>query len=152
MDKTKLLDFLINARTKTYAGGGNKTTPAWPGGHQYEFSEGNFLYRDFYNMGNGIFMGLETVYLKNKPVWSNCYYGNFKAMTEEEVDQILRQALIDNKNKARLWHNIKWEKDNFTYYCNSDSGGSLDECSGQEEIYKGKSKVYFLYYAGWFIG
>lgn len=152
MDKDKLLKFLIDARTKTYAGGGNKVTPAWPGGYQYEFQERDWLYRDFYNLGDGIFIGLETVYFKDKPIWSNCYYGNFKAMAEEEVDKILRAALVANKSKTRLWHDVEWKKDDFTYYCKSDFPGNLDEMAGTEEIYKGKSKVYFLFYAGGFIG
>ena len=152
MNKTKLLNFLIDARTKTYASGGNSVAPVFPGGHQYEFIDDDWLYRDFYNLGNGIFMGLETIYFKNEPVWSNCYYGNFKKMTEKEVDKILRQALVENKDKTRLWHNVKWEKDGFVYSCNSDSGGSTEECSGTEEIFKDKEKIYFLYYAGGFIG
>lgn len=152
MDKNKLLKFLIDARTKTYVSGGNKVVPAFPGGHQYEFKDGDWLYRDFYNLGNGIFMGLETICLKDKPVWSNCYYGNFKEMTEEEVDKILRGALVANKDKARLWYEVKWTKENFSYLCSADSDGSLDEMSGTEEIYKGKTKVYFFFYAGGMIG
>lgn len=152
MDKTKLLQFLIDARTKTYAGGGNEVSPAFPGGYQYEYSDGDFLYRDFYNLGNGIFMGLETIYSADKPVWSNCYYGNFKQMSEEEVDAILRGALVANKDKARLWYDVEWKKGDFTYFCKSDFAGSIDEMAGSEEIYKGKTKVYFLFYAGGFIG
>lgn len=152
MDKTKLLKFLIDARSKTYAGSGKEVEPSWLGGHQYEFKDGDWLYRDFYNLGNGIFMGLETIYLKDKPVWSNCYYGNFKSMTEAEVDKILRGALVANKDKARLWFDVEWKNGDFTYLCKSDFAGSLDEIAGSEEIYKGKTKVYFLFYAGGFIG
>jgi len=152
MDKTKLLSFLIEARTNTYAGDGKKVSPAFSGGHQYEFKDGGWSYTDFYNLGNGIFMGLETVYFKNKPVWSNCYYGNFKKMTEEEVDQTLRVALVENKDNARLWYKVKWTKGDFTYLCQPDPGSCLEEMSGSEEIYKDKQKVYFLFYAGGIIG
>lgn len=152
MDKKKLLNFLIKARAKTYAGGGGKVKPAFSGAYQLEYKEGSWLYRDLYNMGNGIFMGLETVYFKDKPVWSNSYYGNFKGMTEEEIDSILRKALIANKSKTRLWTKVEWKKDGFTYLCTPDFPGSIDETAGLEEIYKGKKKVYFLFYAGAFIG
>ncbi|MGA3292084.1 MAG: DUF5680 domain-containing protein [Candidatus Microgenomates bacterium] len=152
MDKKKLTDFLINARSETYAGGGGKVAPTFRGGTQLEYRVGNWLYRDFYNTGNGIFIGLETVYFKEKPVWSNCYYGNYKGMTEEETDSILRQALIANKDKTRLWEKVKWGKSSFKYLCTPDFTGSIDEVSGLEEIYKGKKKVYFLFYAGGFIG
>ena len=63
-----------------------------------------------------------------------------------------KMRLVKNKEKTRLWYNVKWAKNNFIYSCNSDSGGSLDEMSGSEKIYKGKDKVYFLFYAGGFIG
>lgn len=152
MDKKKLTDFLIVARAATYASGTNKVTPAFPGSKQYEFRQGSWLYRDFYNQGNRLFMGLETIYFDNKPAWSNCYYGNFSKMTEEEIDKILRQALIENKDKARLWFDIEWKKDGYTYLCKSDFNGDIDEIAGSEEIYRGKEKVYFFYYAGGFIG
>jgi len=152
MDKKKLHDFLVKARTKTYAGGGGKVKAAFPGAFQLEYAEGDWFYRDIYNMGNGVFAGLETVYFKNKPVWSDSYYGNFKEMTEKEIDSILRSALVANKDTTRLWNKVEWKKDGFTYFCTPDSSGSIDEAGGLEEVYKGKKRVYFLYYAGAFIG
>lgn len=152
MDKNKLLTFLIEARTNTYAGGGGKVKPAFPGSTQLEYKEEDWLYRDVYNMGNKIFTGLETVYFKNKPVWSNCYYGDFKGMTEKEVDEILQAALIKNKDRTRLWYQVEWKKKNFKYVCTPDYQKGIEEVAGLEEIYKGKEKVYFLFYAGGFIG
>jgi hypothetical protein len=38
----------------------------------------------------------------------------------------------------------------FTYSC--AGSGSIDELNGAEEIYVGKEKVYFFFYAGGFIG
>ena len=70
MDKKKLISFLIDARSNTYAGGGGKVKPAFSGSTQLEYKKGGWLYRDVYNLGNKIFMGIETVYLKSKPVWS----------------------------------------------------------------------------------
>lgn len=97
-------------------------------------------------------MGLETVCFKNKPIWSMCYYGDFKKMTEKEVDEILRGALIEKGKTTRLWHQVEWEKDGFKYVCTPDYQKSIDEVVGVEEINKGKAKVYFLYYAGGLIG
>ena len=152
MDKKKLLSFLIDARANTYAGGKGKVKPAFPGSTQLEYKEGEWFYRDIYNLGNKIFMGLETVYFKDKPVWSMCYYGDFKKMTEKEVDEILRAALIKYKDKTRLFHQVEWEKGEFKYICTPDFNSGIDEVAGLEEIYKGKDKVYLLYYAGGFIG
>ncbi len=152
MDRKKLLSVLIKARSNTYAGDRGKVKPAFLGSTQLEFKEGNWFYRDFYNLGNSIFMGLETVYFKDKPVWSMCYYGDFKGMTEKEVDEILRAALIKYKDKTRLWYQVEWKKENFKYVCTPDYQKGIDEVAGIEEIYKGKEKVYFLFYAGGLIG
>lgn len=152
MNKTRLFEFLVQARMKTYAGGGGKVKPEFVGSYQLEYKEGEWLYRDVYNMGNGIFMGLETVYHGEKPVWSMSYFGNFRGMTEGEVDKILRGALIANKDKARLWHEVHWKKSEFTYSCIPDGKGSIDELSGSEEITKNDKRIYVFYYAGGLIG
>ncbi|MDO8461190.1 MAG: DUF5680 domain-containing protein [bacterium] len=153
MDKMKALNFLLKARSKTYAGGEGKVKPVFSKLHQLEYREKDFLYRDVYNMGNGIFMGLETVYFKNKPVVSTSYFGNFVKATEEEVDKILRGALIKNWKTARLWHNVEWKSQNYTYICEADTSfGSIDEFSGMEKILKRKEQIYYFYYGGGFIG
>ncbi len=152
MDKNKLLAFLIEARSNTYAGGGGKVEPALPGSTQLEYKKGVWFYRDVYNLGNKIFMGLETIYFNNQAVWSMCYYGNFKKITEKEADEVLRKALIEMKDKTRLWHPVEWKKGRYKYTCIPDGQRNIDEISGLEEICKGANKIYFLYYAGGFIG
>lgn len=151
MDKSKLLRFLIMARTKTYVGGSGKVKSAFPGGHQLEYRESDWVYRDFYNLGNAKFMGLETVYFQNMPVFSMSYFGNFQGMTEKEVDEILRQALLKHKEKTRLWHNVTWKKGEYTYSYLAD-GDSLEEFGGTEEIQKKGKRVYHFYSAGGLIG
>ncbi|HJY98114.1 MAG TPA: DUF5680 domain-containing protein [Patescibacteria group bacterium] len=152
MDKKKLLDFLIEAGAKTYAGNGGKVKPAFSGSTQLEHKKGKYFYRDVYNMGNGIFIGLETIYFDDKPVWSMSYYGDFTKMTEEEIDKILRAALIKFKDKARLWYDIEWQNGEFKYICTPDIKEGIEHVAGLEEIYKGKEKVYFFFYAGGLIG
>ena len=152
MDKKKLLQFLITARENTYAGGKGNVKSAFSGSYQLEYEQKDWSYRDVYNLGNGIFIGLETLYFKSKPVWSMSYFGNFRKMTEREIDEILRGALIANKDKTRLWHNVKWKKDDYGYTCTPDGPGSIDEMGGYEKITKKGKKVYHLFYAGGFIG
>ena len=142
----KLLEFFLKARTKTYASGGGKVIPVFPELHQLEFSEGEWLYRDIYNMGNGIFMGLETAYFQNKPVLSVSYLGNFSKMTEEEADKILREALMEKWDRTRLWYKTELEKNNYRYVC--DGSGSINEFFGTEKIFNEKSEIYHLYFAG----
>jgi hypothetical protein len=150
MDKKLLLEFLLSARTKTYAGNQGKVESLLPGSVQYEFGEGDLLYRDVYNIGNGIFPGLETVYYKNQPVWSMSYFGDFSQITEEEADKVLRQALTDKWQTTRTYNKVEWETDDYKYVCNGS--GSIDKLEGTEEITKDDKRIYYFYYAGGFIG
>ena len=152
MNKVKLQEFLIKARTKTYASGEGKVKPVLLGSVQLEYKEKGWLYRDVYFIGNGIFAGLETIYFQKKPVWSMSYFGNFKSLSEEEIDRILRKALTENANKTRLWNLVEWEFENYKYICEADSKSNINELGGSEKILKNDQQVYFFYYAGGFIG
>lgn len=150
MNKKDLEKFLLTARSKTYAAAQGKSEGMLPGSVQYEHSQGDFMYRDIYYIGNSIFPGLETVYLKDKPVWSMSYFGDFSGMSEEQIDSMLRKALIDNQKKTRMYNQVNKAYGDFTYIC--DGSGSIDELSGTEEIYAKSKKIYFFCYAGGFIG
>ena len=150
MNKDNLEKFLLKARTKTYAAARGKSEPLLPNSVQYEYSDGDFSYRDVYYIGNGIFPGLETVFYKEKPVWSMSYFGDFSKMTEEQADNMLRKALIDLWETTRIYKQVDKDYGDFTYSC--AGSGSIDELNGTEEIYVGEEKVYFFYYAGGFIG
>ncbi len=152
INKDKLLQFLLEARTKTYAGGGGKVKPVLDGSFQSEHKKDNWLYRDIYYMGNSIFMGLETIYFDNRPVWSMSYYGNFKNMTEEEVDKVLRKALLDKWQDARTWKHVEWEEGDYRYICEPDFEGSIEEMAGLEKIFKKEKQIYSFFYAGALIG
>jgi len=151
-DKVKLQEFLLEARTKTYAGDGGKVEPAFAGSFQLEYKEGKWSYRDIYYTGNGIFTGLEVVYFKEKPAWSMSYFGDFRKLTEEEIDRILRKALMENWQTVRTWNYVEWELENYKYVCQPDSKGSIDEVAGTEKIFKAGEQVYSFYYAGGFMG
>jgi Domain of unknown function (DUF5680) len=148
MDKDALVSFLLKARTKTYAGSGGKVRPVLTGSDQLEYAEGDWLYCDIYYTGNGIFMGLETVYLKDEPVLSMSYYGNFKKMTEKEIDVILKQALLATNQDTRIWKHAEWQKEDYKYICEPDFNGSLDDFAGLEQISRSGENVYRFFYAG----
>jgi len=127
-----------------------KVKPLLEGARQLEHKEGNWLYRDIYNQGRGKFAGLETIYFEGKPVWSESYYGNFEKMTEEEVDKILRRALIDKASEVRIWNTVRYEMGDYLYF--NEGSGNIDELEGSERIEKNGETVYFFYYAGGFVG
>lgn len=148
MNKTKLTDFLLKARTKTYAGDSGEVKPLLIGSKQLEYKENDWLYRDVYYTGQGLFMGFETVYFKDQPVWSMSYYGNFRKLTEAEVDRVLRKALLEHWKTTRIWKNVAWKSGAYQYTCTPDFEGSIDEMAGKENIYKNGKEVYFFFYAG----
>lgn len=148
MNKKELTNFLLKARIKTYAGKGGKVKSAFKGSDQLEYSQGKWFYRDIYYTGKGTFMGLDTVYYDNKPVWSSSYYGNYKKMTEKEIDDVLRKALIENWKTTRIWERVEWAYKNYKYICEPDFNGSIEELGGTEKIFKNNKQVYTFYYAG----
>ena len=148
IDEEKLLQFLLKARTQTYAGGKDKVSPAFKDSSQLEYQEDSWLYRDVYYTGNKIFMGIEVVYYKDNAVWAMSYYGNYKQMTEEEIDSVLRRALLDNWKRTRLWKKVQWATGNYEYLCEPDFDGSIKELAGVEKILREGTQIYTLFYAG----
>lgn len=151
MDTNTLVNFLILARTNTYAGNTGEVKSVLSGHKQYEFTDGDWVYRDMYVVGNGRFVGTETVYLKSKPVWGMSYFGNFSAMTEEGADTILRKAMSANVAKTRLWHKVAWNDGEFTYHCEG-IGDNIEEIRGTEDVVLSGAKLYYFTYAGGLIG
>lgn len=154
IDKNKLLEFLLEARKHTYAGGEGKATAVFSGSYQLEYRTGDWLYRDIYYSGknNGLFMGLETIYYQKEPIWSMSYFGDSGEMTEEEIDSVLKQALLDKWKETRLWKKVEWQKEDYKYICQSDFEGAIDKMAGMEEILKKDRQIYSFFYGGGIIG
>ena len=76
------------------------------------------------------------------------YWGDFKKMTEEEVDGVLRAALIAKWKMVRTWRSARWKEGKYEYVCEPDFKGSIVKMAGMEKIRKNKKQVYFLVYAG----
>ncbi len=70
------IQFLVQAKRQTYAAQDNSAnvTPLLPGSRQLEYRAGNWLYRDIY-FGGIYFVGQETIYESDAPVWAMSYAG-----------------------------------------------------------------------------
>ena len=77
--------FLVKAKTATYASGNQDyaVNPVLSGSHQLEFLEKDLLYRDIY-YGGMHFIGMETVFEKEIPIWGMCYYGGVLPDRDDE--------------------------------------------------------------------
>ena len=146
MPKHDIIEFLVKARTATYAGASGKSEPAFKQSFQLEYKDKDWFYRDVYNNGNGIFVGFETIYYKENVVWSMSYFGNYKKLSEEEVDKILRKSLVAKKDTTRLWNNVSFASGMYEYRC--EGYGDINELGGTEKILKEGKEVYLFYYAG----
>lgn len=146
--KKELISFLLEARTKTYAGSEGYVKPLFKDSKQLEYKKGKWFYRDIYYVGPKSFMGLETIYYQNKSIFSMSYFGNFKGITENELDKILRKALIKNWQKARIWKRVEWKEEEYKYICLPDFKGSINEFAGLEKISKKDRDIYTFFYGG----
>ena len=73
MDKS-IIDFLIKAKKKTYAGKGAETIASRKKSHDLIYREDNFMYYDTY-LGSEKFAGEEALWIADNPYWSMNYIG-----------------------------------------------------------------------------
>lgn len=144
------LRFCLRARTRTYAAQQGRTEPLLPGAHQFEHGDGPWQYRDVFYQGNGVFPGLETVFHEGRPVWSMSYFGDYSQMSEEQADSMLQPALLALWDTTRT--NVAVTQDFAGYRYTCAGRGTPAELQGREEIHVAGECVYWLVYAGGFIG
>lgn len=65
---------IVAAKRACYVGGGATAEPCRQGAHDLVWSEGPWSYRDSY-FGGTDFLGQETVWRDQEPVWAMNYYG-----------------------------------------------------------------------------
>jgi hypothetical protein len=142
--------FLIKAKMNTYASGNGVTDPAFSGSRQLEFSEGDYLYRDIY-FGSIQFIGQETVFFKNSPIWSMSYSGG---ITNKDADRVsvfefLREALMRPEAETPVRGPDRLKKGDMEY--ENLLTGTITMFHGFERILKSKVTVYLMHYGGGFV-
>ena len=138
-----LIEFLIKAKTSTYADGTKYKVPSTkPNSIDYHYKKDNFIYHDTY-YGNKEFYGREMVYVNGKFVWYMEYEGGvLNAESTNIYDKVLKPALknIDNKMPLRGPH--KFSIDDYKYVF--ETNGSIRKFDGIERIYKKEKLIYEL--------
>ncbi|WP_028602528.1 DUF5680 domain-containing protein [Ottowia thiooxydans] len=150
---SSLTQFLHAAKLVTYAGQDNSASvePLLPSTKQFEFAEGDFLYRDIY-AGMGFFVGQELVYDLKRPVWSMAYAGGLTAeigASAPEIYRFLRNALCKCPPDLPVRGPGAFQVADFAYAC--EIQGSLDRFGGREQVMLAGTKVYELQFSGGFI-
>lgn len=150
---SRLSEFLIDAKRRTYAGLDDDATveaPLLPGSKQLEYRDGDLSYRDIY-FGMRFFVGQETVQAGPNAIWSMSYSGGVVSAVVDRneflaIYAFLRQALLAIRDDQPFRGPPQFEDESFRYV--SVSSGDVAEFHGEEQILRGRFKVYGLRYGG----
>lgn len=149
MTNEQLSQFLVAAKRATYAAQGDdaSVTPLLPASRQLEFRLGNVLYRDIY-FGFAYFVGQETVYADDTPIWAMSYAGGMvDASSDANVAYKFLQYALRQVDAASPYRGPGLIRgDDFQY--TAQTTGSLQNFSGIERISKARAIVYELRYHG----
>lgn len=142
-----LIEFLIKAKTSTYADGIKyKVESTRSNSIDYHYEEDSFIYHDTY-FGSKEFYGEETVYFDDKPIWYMEYKGG--VLNDETTDiyaKVLKPALKNVDNKLPLRGPKEFFIDDYKY--TFETIGTFDQFEGIERIYKKDKLVYELICCG----
>ena len=148
MDTKQLAKFIAEAHKAGYAAGeaANKVKEQ-DGSTTLTYGKGSWKYHDNY-FGGEPFGGREVAFFENKPVWMMVYWGRVNESVKdfEGVYAFLQKALKLAPEKAPYRGPKEFTEGQFKY--TNTWNGTIDDFSGQEEIYKNQEKVYEARYSG----
>jgi len=164
-----LHEFIIRGRREGYAGDGKPVPSLVEGTTQFEYREGEYLYRDIFATGDSNFGGQEMVYRGDEPIWTMVYFGALSQRglsefgergrrpkdsppSEEDIYNFLKKVLRENANLARFGGvgTLIANHGNWTYLdeAEHDFDGSVG-FGGKEAIkFKGVPVYHLLYQGG----
>lgn len=155
ISRDEFITFLLEAKRRTYAAEDRSASvPALlPQSHQLEYRSGDFFYRDIYFGGN-YFVGQETVYYQEAPLWAMVYAGGALAPEFDSADlgkvyAFLQAALRQARPERPFRGPQLFQQAVYTYRDEGD--GDVARFAGKETIWLGERPVYALNYCGGFI-
>ena len=151
----RMIEFLVEAKKNTYANGDAlKVESSRLGSKDYHFEKvidgKKYAYHDTY-FGGEKFIGLEVVYINDKPIWAMNYngYSVVENLSEEAMDNALRPALmqvgVDN-SVLPVRGPSKFVNGEYKY--TFEQSGTMENFTGLERIYKNDILIYELHCAG----
>ena len=148
----ELIHFLLHAKRRTYASQGDAASnaPLLLGSKQLEYREAPFFYRDVY-FGMSFFVGQETVYFRERPVWSMSYSGGVipEITGSDELRRIyafLRHALQQVAYERPFRGPQIYHEGSYRYL--DATQGDVGRFRGEEIIFRGDKQIYQLRYGG----
>lgn len=143
-----LKQFLVIAKQKTYAAGGEGGAKILTGGEkEYIFEQAGFKYVDRYS-GHEQFSGREEVWTDNKLIWSMEYVGGIlsKNVSPDNAYIFLRQALKSVPEDRPFRGPENFKEGDYEYVNKTD--GDLNNFAGEEKIFHNNKLIYQLKYNG----
>lgn len=141
----ELLDFLIQAKKRGYAAGGESvSTTEGDGSKSTRFENGSWAFHDNW-FGGEPFGGREIVHKEHKPYWMMVYYGSDTQIAPKTIPHLLEAlSLMPDDFPARGPQQL--EKDNYRYI--NEWTGDITSFTGVEKIFYNGEEVYMTTYAG----
>lgn len=134
MDRQALIEFLMRAKQKTYAGKGGEEAPSRPCSHDLKYAEGNLCYLDTY-LGGERFAGEEALWEGGVPVWSMNYAG--RVTGQPFSGDFLKEALLRVPASMPFRGPERYTNGDFAYACRVE--GDFEWFQGYETIsYRGQ--------------
>jgi hypothetical protein len=147
----ELARFLVKAKIFTYASGNEEfaVKAALTNSHQLEYLEGNLLYRDIY-YGGLHFIGIETVFRGEQPIWGMSYFGGVLPGSSEDqnagMPSVLKAALRGVPLEAPFRGPESFQKGAYRY--DNEILGDIMAFHGIETIRLDGQAIYQLHYSG----
>ena len=141
--ESSILDFLLRAKTSTYAAHAAETSSSRPNSHDLRYAEGDLLYIDTY-LGGVSFAGEEAVWKDGVPVWTMNYCG--RVIGQGFDGDFLKNALMLVPRERPFRGPEEYNEGAMQYQNHSE--GTIDWYQGYEEISLGGTRIYECFYHG----
>ena len=148
MDLTELNQVIVAAKLACYVGGGARAAPSRLGAHDLTWEEGDWRYRDSY-FGGTDFIGQETVWRGDEPVWAMNYYGfitRADLIDGQRAGETIKAALATMYGEGRFLGGFSWSGPHGDYV--DQSSGEVAHFFGREAILVDAVEAYGLHYCG----
>ncbi|MEO5806997.1 DUF5680 domain-containing protein [Devosia sp.] len=148
MDLNDLTRVIVAAKLACYVGGGTKVAASRTGSHDLVWADGPWSYRDSY-FGGTDFLGQETVWHADEPVWAMNYYGFITRpdlIDAERAGATIKAALSAMYAKGRFLGGFEWTGPFGAYRDGSE--GDVGHFTGREAIVCDGVEAYALHYFG----
>ncbi len=142
MDR-RIIEFLIRAKQKTYAGKGAEVPSSRENSHDLTYSENELMYYDTF-LGGEQFAGEEALWVNKTPYWSMNYMGRITG--DNFSGDFLKEALLRVPFEYPFRGPLRYENGDYLY--TMEYSGGFEWFQGKELIFFKGEQIYECYFHG----